>query len=112
MSRSKQKGTLAETAVAKYLSRLFPAVERRAPSGGYDKGDIAGVPGWVIEVKNHRSPSYRAWLREAEIERRNAGEQHGAVISKPHGVGVDNVGQWHVVMTLDTYMSLLAARTE
>jgi len=59
VSKSKQKGTAAETAVVRYLRSLnfqhagpaFPNAERRALSGGKDMGDIAGIPDTVIEVK-------------------------------------------------------------
>lgn len=105
---AKQKGTLAETAVVDFMRLSFPLIERRALSGSQDKGDIAGVPNWVLEVKNHRSPSYQAWLREAETERRNAGVDYGAVISKPHGVGTNNIHLWHVVMTLGTFTELIS----
>ncbi len=42
MSKSKQKGTAAETAVVKYLkANGFPKAERRALQGNLDKGDIS-----------------------------------------------------------------------
>jgi hypothetical protein len=46
MTRSKDKGTAAESLVVKYLqSTYWPHAERRALSGGLDKGDITGTPG-------------------------------------------------------------------
>ena len=44
MSKSKQKGTSAETAVVNYLKDKWkiPA-ERRALTGALDKGDISGI---------------------------------------------------------------------
>jgi len=72
LSKAKQKGTLAETAVADYLRQTFPAVERRALAGVNDKGDVAGVPGCVIEVKNQRSYKIHDWMKETETERINA----------------------------------------
>jgi hypothetical protein len=55
MSKSKQKGTLAETAVAQYLKQFWSNVERRALAGINDKGDISGVHDFVIEIKNQKS---------------------------------------------------------
>jgi hypothetical protein len=53
MSKSKQKGTAAETAVVNWLvSKGRKHVERRSLNGVNDRGDIAGVPGVVLEVKN------------------------------------------------------------
>ena len=43
MSKSKQKGTFAETAIVEYLKQFWSNVERRALSGSNDKGDIANV---------------------------------------------------------------------
>ena len=107
MSKSKQKGTLAETAVADYLKQTFPAVERRALSGINDKGDIAGVPLTVIEVKNQRSYKIHEWMKETEIERINAGEELGVLVIKPNGVGVANVDKWWAVVSLDTITALI-----
>ena len=107
MSKSKQKGTLAETAVADYLKQTFPAVERRTLSGKNDKGDIAGVPGCVVEVKNQRTYKIQEWMRETEIERQNADEEIGILVIKPNGVGVSKVNQWFCVVNLETLAKLI-----
>lgn len=107
MSKAKQKGTLAETAVADYLRQTFPTVERRALSGVNDKGDISNVPGCVVEVKNQRSYKIHEWMKETETERLNAGEQLGVLVIKPNGVGVANVSQWWAVVSLETITRLI-----
>lgn len=107
MSKAKQKGTLAETAVADYLKQTFPAVERRTLSGKNDKGDIAGVPGCVVEVKNQRSYKIHEWMKETETERLNADAELGILVIKPNGVGVANVSQWWVVVSLETITKLV-----
>jgi hypothetical protein len=72
VSKSKQKGTSAETAVVNWLnSKGRKHVERRALSGLLDRGDIAGIPGVVIEVKNHQRMELSAWLKELEVEMHN-----------------------------------------
>jgi hypothetical protein len=107
MSKSKQKGTLAETAVADYLRQTFPAVERRALAGVNDKGDISNVPFSVIEVKNQRSYKIHEWMKETETERLNAQEELGVLVIKPNGVGVSKVNQWWAVVSLETITKLI-----
>lgn len=72
MSASKQKGTAWETAIVKYLQPRWPHVERRTLGGTHDKGDVAGIPGVVIEAKNERSYNLASWMNEAEREGANA----------------------------------------
>lgn len=107
MSKSKQKGTLAETAVADYLKQTFPAVERRTLSGANDKGDIAGVPNCVVEVKNQRTYKIHEWMKETETERINAEAHLGILVIKPNGVGVSKVNQWWAVVSLETITKLI-----
>ncbi len=107
MSKSKQKGTLAETAVAEYLKQTFPKVERRALAGVNDKGDISNVPFSVVEVKNQRSYKIHEWMKETELERVNAAEEIGILVIKPNGVGVANVDKWWAVVSLETITALI-----
>lgn len=107
MSKSKQKGTLAETAVADFLRKTFTAVERRTLSGKNDKGDIAGVPGCVIEVKNQRSYKIHEWMKETETERANAKAEIGLLVIKPNGIGVSKVADWWTVVSLETITKLI-----
>jgi hypothetical protein len=108
VSRAKDKGTAVETAVVDYLrTHGHPHAERRTLGGANDRGDIAGIPRTVIEVKAVAATSYGAWLAEAERERINAAEEYGVVIHKPRGLGAQRVGDWHVVMTLETYTRLM-----
>lgn len=107
MSRSKQKGTLAETAVVSYFKQFWNHVERRALAGINDKGDISGIPKIAIEVKNQKSYKIHEWLKETKIEQKNADADFGVLIIKPNGVGVSNVDQWWAVLTLDDLVQLL-----
>src|SRR5690606_27104000 len=57
MSRSKDIGTRAETAVVRYLrANGFEHAERRALRGRQDAGDITGTPGICWEVKARKRP--------------------------------------------------------
>jgi len=109
MSRSKQKGTSAESAFVKNERVLesFPMVERRALSSVNDMGDVAGAPGLVFEIKNHKSYKFPEWLKETEVERINAKADYGVLIVKPNGVGLGSVQDWWAVMTVGQMLNLL-----
>lgn len=109
MSRSKQKGTAAETAVVRALHGLgFPYAERRALKGGKDLGDITGSPGVVWEVKDARTWCGPEWLRETETERVNANADFGILVVKVPGVGAPNASRWLTVMEEDFAELLIA----
>jgi Holliday junction resolvase len=82
VSKSKDKGTAAETAVVRYLQNWWPAAERRALSGNEDKGDVAGIPGVCIEVKAAQRLELAAWRRETWAEMGNAGATHCILVVK------------------------------
>jgi hypothetical protein len=68
-NRSGEKGTAAEVAVVRCLRECgWPAAERRRLAGRQDRGDIAGIPGVVIEVKNCRAMDLAGWVTEAQRE--------------------------------------------
>jgi hypothetical protein len=105
---SKQKGTAAETAVVGYLrSRGWLHAERRALSGTQDRGDIAGVVGVTLEVKNCKTIDLAGWLKEAQAEQANNGDHVGAVIAKRRGT--TNPADWYALMTVRQLCDLLAA---
>lgn len=73
MSKSKAKGTTAETAVVRYLQNWWPDAERRALSGNKDKGDVAGIPNVCVEIKAAKKQLIGPWRRETLTEMENAG---------------------------------------
>jgi hypothetical protein len=77
---SKRKGTKFESEVCEYLRLRGFEVERRALTGTQDKGDIAGIPGWIIECKNQNSSNWAEWMDETEAERRHAGANYGLLV--------------------------------
>ena len=113
MSKAKQKGTAAETALVRFLQgQGFPNAERRALGGGgfgEDLGDITGIPALCMEVKNHKAYHIPAWIKETETERINAKADFGILVVKPVGVGLtsDKVGQWWGIMPMQQMMDLL-----
>lgn len=106
MSRSKAKGTAAETAVVRFLQAAgFAQAERRTLNGAQDRGDIAGIPGVVIEVKNHARDQLPAWVAEAALERDNDNATLGVVWHKRRGKS--SPGDWFVTMSGDQFAQLL-----
>lgn len=107
MSKAKQKGTLAETAVVELLKQVWPTAERRALSGINDKGDVAGINQIAIEVKNQKSYKISEWLKETKQEQLNAKADYGVLVIKPNGVGVSRVQDWWAVIPLSDLITLL-----
>lgn len=106
MSRSKQKGTAWETALCRYLTEEgFPHIERRALNGNSDRGDLAGIPGWVLEAKNCKRMDLAGWVDEAALEQANDGAEFSAVWH--HRVGKSHPGAGYVTMTGATFVRLL-----
>ena len=108
MSKQRQKGTAAETAVVNHLRENgFGGAERRALHGSLDQGDITGTPGVAWEVKNHKRYSIPEWLGETEEETANADADYGVLVVKPVGIGTTRVGEWWAIMPLDDMLNLL-----
>lgn len=106
MSKSKQKGTAAETAVVKYLRENgFPYAERRALTGNYDKGDITGCGPIVFEVKNHKAMDLAGWIAELRAEIANAEAMTGTVVAKKRGTTFP--GDWYAIMPFGLLVELL-----
>lgn len=106
MSSSKRKGTAAESAVVQYLQAMgFAHAERRSLNGAKDRGDIAGLPGVVIEVKNCARQELAGWVAEAEVERDNDNASLGVVWHKRRGKG--QAADWFVTMSGEQFVFLL-----
>lgn len=105
MSASKRKGTAAESAVVAWLqAHGFPYAERRALAGNTDRGDIAGIPGVALEVKNVARMALAEWVDEARKEGANAKAPVWAVVHKRKGKG--SPGEWYVTTDLATFARL------
>lgn len=82
-----------------------PHAERRALNSTKDRGDVAGIPGVVIEAKNEAKTKLGEWLNEAEVERSNAGAVVGVVWHKRRGIASPLGG--YVTMTGAQFVRLL-----
>lgn len=106
MSRSRDKGTAWETAVCRHLAGGgFPHAERRALHGSADRGDIAGIVGWVLSAKNCQRTELAGWIDEAALQQANAGADYSAVWH--HRRGKASPGDGFVTMTGATFVRLL-----
>lgn len=103
-----KKGSAWEARIVAYLRQHgAPHAERRVMGGTSDRGDVAGIPGWVIEAKNTAAQSLAAWVDEAELERANDRAQFAVVWH--HRRGKASPGDGYVTMTGATLVRLLAA---
>lgn len=108
MSASMRKGTAWETAVVQFLKENgVPYAERRAKNGSKDRGDIAGIPGVVIECKNERAITLAAYADEATTEAINDDAPVAVAWIKRRGKA--SPGSAYVLLDGDTLVHLLAA---
>lgn len=105
MSKSRAKGTSFESAVVTFLiEHGFPYAERRAMQGKNDRGDIAGVPGFVLECKATARIDLGEFVTETETERKNAGARYGATVIKRRG---KSIGDAYVAVPLSQFVELI-----
>jgi len=109
-SKSKAKGSAAERAVVAYLKQWYPYVDRRLAGATLDKGDISGIPGVTIEIKNHSRIDLAGWIAELETEMANDKAWTGTVIHKRKGKS--DVGQWYATMPVRVWIELLRKVTK
>ena len=105
-SPQKRKGSAAELAVAKWLRKLgWIHAERSRAGWTDDRGDIDGMPGVCIEVKNEKKIDLPGYLRELEVEIAKAQAWTGTVIVKRRGSM--NVDDWYAVMPAKIWGELM-----
>jgi hypothetical protein len=106
MSKAKDIGTRAETAVRNYLlSTGYSPLEahRNVLKGSADEGDVwlREIGGLVVfEIKGGKmakEASYgqiEKWFEEAQVERQNADGKFGFLVTQRAGVGYPRAGEW------------------
>lgn len=104
---NKQKGRRAELAVARYLvAEGWPHAEPTRRSGwSDDRGDIDGIPGLLLEVKDCHAWRRDEWIAELEAEMSNARCQFGSLIIKRRGSS--DVGDWYALLPVRLLVSLV-----
>lgn len=105
MSASKRKGTAFERDVVDYLTgNGFPHAERRALEGVNDRGDVAGIPGVVLEAKNHKTIDLGGFMVELEREQKRAAAELGLLVVKRR---MHNVARAYAVMPFEQAVAML-----
>lgn len=85
-----RKGSAFETACIAYMrDHGFAYAERRVPTGARDRGDLGGVPGLMLEFKNHKQIDLAGFMDEVAAEKLNASAQIGAAVIKRRNHGVE-----------------------
>lgn len=110
MTKSKARGTAAETSVVRYLqANGFPYADRAPLRGGKDTGDVTGVAVdgqmFVLEVKNCKAMALAQWVDELIAEMDNAGSTVGAVVHKRVRKG--DPAEWYATLPFDVLVRLL-----
>jgi hypothetical protein len=112
LSKAKNIGTRAETAVRNYLlSAGYTELEahRNVLKGSDDEGDVwlRSLLGLVVfEVKGGKMAKEASfgqiekWMAETETERRNASAPLGFLVTQRPGVGYPRAGDWWAYATL------------
>lgn len=110
MSRSRQSaksaGARFERVIADALKEhVSEFIDRKVKTGARDQGDVANLRSAhnlkiTAELKDVRQMSLSGWLREAEDERINAGDDLALVIAKRRG-HADPLRQYAVMEVRD-----------
>lgn len=105
MSKQRDIGTAFETLMLGLVTTYYPTAHRMGLQGSLDKGDLwIPDPRFVIECKRVKAMALPQWLREAEVEAKNAGKPHGVVFHKRFGSAV--AGDQYATMTARTFLEL------
>lgn len=103
----KAKGRNAENLVVEYLRRWWPMAERRRLNGIHDRGDVAGIPGTVVEVKSGAKIELGTWMRELDREMINDKADHAVLVIKPRGT--TDAADFYAVVRFEEWVELRRA---
>lgn len=103
-------------AVAFLIANGYVHAEHRAREGeDDDRGDLAGIPGLVVEVKTGKTPRWNDWLDQLDAEIRR---EHERVGHPPDGIvlwrppGITEPARWLVVRRLSSEITRLRAEDD
>lgn len=111
---AKAAGTRFESLITAHLARVLDddRIERRARTGGKDRGDVGGVrvhgQRLVIEAKDCARMDLPGWTREAQLEAAHDDALVGVVVAKRRGNG--NPGEQWVFCTVDDLLALITGQ--
>jgi Holliday junction resolvase len=104
-SPQKRKGHAAELAVVKWLRKYGIKADRIQAGTHADKGDISGLFGVVIEVKDRKAHSWHGYFEQLRTQMRNADAYTGVIIAKRPGI--TDVNEWMAVMPAIEWLALV-----
>jgi len=116
MSRAKDVGTRAETAIVRWARENgFPGADRGPLRGSKDQGDVLLCPGIIVESKAHKSaasgqPAPKqlfTWLMETDVEAEHAGADFALLVVKRSGT--TDAGKWWCYMRIGEWLRLAGA---
>jgi hypothetical protein len=91
--------------VAVFQANGLHHVERAYGAGRHDdRGDLAGLPRWIVDCKNHATLKLSEWIDSVHAKKRRPGD-YGAVIIKRRLRGAE---EGYVVLRLDDFTRLVA----
>lgn len=97
-TRSRRRGTSWEREVVEWLREQgYPHAERRQLDGKGDRGDIAGLPGVVIQCKNTAVAALGEGMKELEEQMQNDHATFGFVALRRKRYGTSRS---YAIMTL------------
>lgn len=106
MSSQKQRGSSWERAIVDYLRSFgFAYVERRIAGSVKDRGDIAGLPGIVIEAKSCARIDLATFVDEAVLEGVN--DKAWLAVTWIKRRGKSSAGDGYVVLTGRQFIEIL-----
>jgi hypothetical protein len=82
-------GPKYESRVVNYFCEQGLPCERRVQGGSRDRGDLAGIRGWTLELKNTGKIELGPTMNEAKKEADNAETDHWAAIHNRRNHGLE-----------------------
>ena len=105
-SSQKRKGNRAELDVARWLQTMGHPRAARIQAGTHDDcGDISGIPGVVIEVKDRQTHNWKQYFGQLATQIINADAFTGVLIVKRPGE--TDPGKWLAVMPGYEWINLI-----
>jgi hypothetical protein len=103
---SRRKGASHEREIVRWLqARGRAALHRTLFAGPFDRGDIAGWPGVVVEAKNCVRIDLAGWVDQLEATIARCGAETGVVVAKRKGT--TDPAEFYAVMTLARWEALM-----